>query len=115
MDRLDHEKLDVYRCSLELLAAIHQILGQLPRGERELREQLGRAARSIAANIAEGAGKPTVADRARFHAIARGSAMECGAWLDICRVEGLVPDDALDGAKALIVRIVAMLTKMCWR
>ena len=115
MDRLDHEKLDVYRCSLELLAAVRQILAQLPHGERELRDQLGRAARSVPANIAEGAGKPTSADRARFHAIARGSAMECGAWLDICRIEGLVPGEPIDRAKALIVRVVAMLTKMCRR
>jgi four helix bundle protein len=115
MDRLDHEKLDVYQRSLELLTLVRQVLARLPRGERELREQLGRAARSIPANIAEGAGKPTAPDRARFHAIARGSAMECGAWLDVCRIEGFVPAAETDRAKALVVRIVAMLTRMCRR
>jgi four helix bundle protein len=98
--------------SLDELPLVRRMLGQLPRGERELREQLGRAARSVPANIAEGAGKLTVADRARAHAIARGSALECGAWLDIGRIEGLLLPEDIDRAKALLVRIVVMLTTM---
>ena len=67
---------------------------------------------SIPLNIAEGVGKPSPLDQARFHAIARGSAMECGAILDVVRVlQGSA--DSLDRAKELVVRIVEMLTKMC--
>jgi len=75
MPLLDHEKLDVYQRSLDFLTQALRIVERLPRGEREIRDQLKRAAMSISLNIAEGAGKPTVGDRARFHAIARGSAM----------------------------------------
>ena len=64
-------------------------------------------------NIAEGAGKPTDKDRSRFHAIARGSAMECGAVLDIMHFASLAEPKALTEAKALLVRLVAMLSKMC--
>ncbi len=64
-------------------------------------------------NIAEGTGKPTPADRARYHAIARGSTMECGALLDVCRLAGLVSAEEAGRGKVLLVRIVAMLTKMC--
>ena len=112
--RLDHENLDVYRCSLEFLRLSLRVVGDLPeRGESELRNQIKRAAMSIPLNIAEGAGKPTVGDRARYHAIARGSAMECAALIDVCALAGyLTPDDARL-AKQLLVRIVAMLTKMC--
>jgi len=86
--RLDHENLDVYRCSLDFVRATLRILGSIPPGERELRDQWKRAAMSISLNIAEGAGKPSIADRARYHAIARGSAMECGALLDIAELAG---------------------------
>src|SRR5262250_1925754 len=111
MDRLDHENLDVYQRSLEFLAVVMRLLGRLPRGEREIRDQLKRAAMSIPLNIAEGAGKPTTADRARFHSIARGSAMECSALMDVCRIAGMVAAEDADRGKALLVRIVAMLTR----
>ena len=65
--RLDHENFDVYRCALEFLRLALQLLSTLPRGESELRSQLKRAAMSIPRNIAEGAGKPSVADRSRYH------------------------------------------------
>jgi four helix bundle protein len=45
---------------------------------------------SVPLNIAEGAGKPSTADRARYHGIARGSAMECGALLDVCLVASAI-------------------------
>lgn len=111
---LDHENLDVYRCSLEFLRLSLRVVGALPeRGESELRSQLKRASMSIPLNIAEGSGKPTVADRARFHAIARGSAMECAALIDVCALAGYIAPDDARLAKQLLVRMVAMLTKMC--
>jgi four helix bundle protein len=111
--RLDHENLDVYRCSLEFLRVALRIVGALPRGEGELRAQLKTAAMSVPLNIAEGAGKPSTVDRARFHGIARGSAIECGALLDVCAIAGYVEPALARQGKELIVRIVAMLSKMC--
>jgi four helix bundle protein len=112
--RLDHENLDVYRCSLEFLHLSLRLVRELPeRGEAELRSQLKRAAMSIPLNIAEGAGKPTSADRARYHAIARGSAMECAALIDVCAVADYLAEDDARSAKQLLLRIVSMLTKMC--
>ena len=111
--RLDHENLDVYRCALEFLRLALRWLATLPRGESELRRQLKRAAMSIPLNIAEGAGKPTVADRSRYHGIARGSARECAARLDVCTIAGYVAEPQAREGKQLIVRIVAMLSKMC--
>ena len=113
MALLDHENLDVYQCSIDFLALALRVAARLPRGEREIRDQLKRAAISIPLNIAEGAGKLTGPDRARFHAIARGSAMECAALLDVCRVAGLAVLEETNEGKALLGRIVAMLTKMC--
>jgi four helix bundle protein len=84
----------------------------LPRGEGEIRDQLKRAATSIPLNIAESCGKMSGPDRARFLLVARGSALECGAILDVGRALGLVSDDSLSMGKSLLARIVAMLTKM---
>ncbi|WP_437963833.1 four helix bundle protein [Sorangium sp. So ce260] len=113
MALLDHENLDVYHCSIEFLTVALRLAAHLPRGERDLRDQLKRAAMSVPLNIAEGSGKPTTADRARFYAIARGSVMECGALVDVCRAAGFLPSADAEDAKILLVRIAAMLTRMC--
>jgi four helix bundle protein len=86
--------------------------GELPRGDGDLRDQLKRAAMSIPLNIAESCGKVSPPDRARFLAIARGSALECGAIVDVGVAMGVIDDAYVASAKALLARIVAMLTKM---
>jgi four helix bundle protein len=48
-----------------------------------LRDQLHRASLSVVLNLAEGAAKPTKADKKRFYAIAYGSIRESQA---LCRV-----------------------------
>ena len=85
---LDHERLDAYPCSLQFASLAFQILEGLPRGQGALADQLRRAALSIPLNIA---GKPSPKDRACYHATARGSAMECGAILDLLGRPNLVP------------------------
>jgi four helix bundle protein len=111
---LDHERLDVYKCSIEFVAAALRIAERLPRGQAPLADQFRRAAMSIPLNIAEGSGRSArSADRARFCGIARGSAMECGAIMDVVRLFAIVPAPEWESAKALLVRVVEMLSKMC--
>ena len=115
MDRpaLDFERLDVYRCAIDFLGLCVRVASRMPRGQADLRDQLKRAATSIPLNIAEASGKTTGPDRAHFHAIARGSALECAAILDVLVLLGVTdPPDAEKG-KLLVSRIVSMLTKMC--
>lgn len=109
---LDHEKLDVYRLSLDFLALVFPLLEQLPRGNAQISDQLRRAALSIPLNIAEGNGKPSRPDRRRFFAIARGSSMECAAVIDILKLMEMIGDDDRSRAKQMLERIVAMLSKM---
>ena len=109
---LDHERLEVYQLTIEFLAQTLPRIEGFPRGHAKLADQMRRAATSIPLNIAEGAGKPSGPDRRRFYAIARGSAMECGAVLDVCRLLRLIDDSYVDQAKKPLVRIVAMLSKM---
>ncbi|NVB83425.1 MAG: four helix bundle protein [Kofleriaceae bacterium] len=110
---IDHEKLDVYNCSIEHLAFVFKAMPLVPRGYSALVDQWRRAAVSVPLNIAEAVGKTSEADRRNRYAIARGEAMECGAILDVVRLLEVAPDVELARAKNLIVRIVGMLTKLC--
>lgn len=63
--------------------------------------------------VAEAQGRTGVADKARTYAIARGSAMESAAVLDVCLTLKLVDEASYVQGSDLIERIVAMLTKLC--
>jgi four helix bundle protein len=110
---LDFERLDAYQCALEFAALSFRILDNLPSGHRELSDQLKRATISVPLNIAEGSGKTSDRERARYHSIARGSAMECAAVLDLLRLQQLIEPTLCVEAKTLSVRLVSMLSKMC--
>ena len=109
---MSYEKLDVYQCSIQFLAIATELVTELPRGSRELSDQIKRAAMSIPLNIAEGAGKRTKPDCRKYFDNARGSAMECGAAVDVCRVLKIVDEKRAQDAKDLLHRIVSMLTKL---
>ena len=99
--------------AIEFLADALRIAERLPRGQAPLADQFRRAAMSIPLNIAEGSGRSQgSADRTRFRSIARGSAMECGAILDVVRLLEVTTDADWAHAKALLTRIVEMLSKM---
>ena len=85
---LDAERLDCYRIALEFQAISAQLTPRY--GCAELRDQLDRASISIVLNIAEGCGRRSPADKARFYSMARGSATECAAILDLLGARGLV-------------------------
>src|SRR2546427_2387409 len=107
---LDAEKLDCYRIALEFQAVAGQLVPK--RGHAELRDQLDRASISIVLNIAEGCGRRSPADKGRFYSMARGSATECAAILDLLGARGLVDDRLRNRAHALLVRTVQMLTRL---
>jgi four helix bundle protein len=112
---LNFKKLDVYRCSIQLLALTAEVLETLSKskGNAVIADQLKRAALSIPLNIGEGAGKSTPPDQTKHYVIARGSAMECSAIYDAALVLKLVDEGTANRAEELVTRIVGMLTKMC--
>jgi len=112
VDSFDHEKLDVYKLSIEFVGLADSLVRRLPRGRAYLAEQLHRAATSIPFNIAEGAGEFSRREKARFYRIARRSATESAAMLDVFRRLKLADGGTLSEGREHLLRIVSMLTKM---
>jgi four helix bundle protein len=103
---VDPHRLDVYALAL----AFHRNVAGLARerGQAAVRDQLGRASLSIVLNIAEGAGRFSPRDKARFYGMARGSACECAAVLDVLASPAMI----LDEPREQLSRIVRMLTRL---
>jgi len=106
-----HEKLTVYKRALEF-AAWSQHLIESVNKKTSTRDHLERSGDSIALNIAEGNGKFSQEDRARFFQIAHGSALESAACLDLLVARRCCADDAIKKGKAILEEIVRMLFKM---
>jgi four helix bundle protein len=107
---LDADRLDVYRVAREFDSFAARLLPR--RGHAGLRDQLGRASSSIVLNIAEGCGRFARPEKAHFYLIARGSAMECSAILDVSHSRGLITAAAHRHGRRLLVRVVQMLTRL---
>jgi len=104
----DHEKLEVYRESIAFCGWVGEFLPSIP-SKTSARDQLDRASTSIPLNIAEGNGKFSARDRARFLEMARGSALECAACLDVLVARKLAKSDQVGEAKGQLAGIVRML------
>src|SRR5438046_10579470 len=104
----DHEKLDVYRESIAFGGWVWEFIAAIS-AKAAAKDQLDRASTSIPLNIAEGNGKFSAKDRARFLEMARGSALECAACLDVLLVRKLASEEQVVLAKEQRARIVQML------
>jgi len=79
---MDYTELVVWKKAHEFVLYVYQITKNFPRNEfYGLTLQFRRAAVSIAANIAEGYGKISKAEKLRFLNIAQGSLKECSYYL----------------------------------
>lgn len=108
MPTLDHEKLEVYQSALGFIRWSVPLLDRVPH-RMAVHNQLDRASTSVPLNIAEGNGKYTPADRCRYFDIARGSALECAACLDVLVAKSSIPAMEVEEGKAQLVRVVSML------
>jgi four helix bundle protein len=109
----NHRRLEVYQVAKQLALEVYAVAGQLPSAERfDLARQLRRAAVSVGSGIAEGCGRYTRPDFARFLDDALGSANELEFQLELCVEAGLAPPR--DGAQAAETarRVQQMLTRL---
>jgi four helix bundle protein len=112
MSYFDFEKLDVYQASIEVIILIDKITDAFPRGRAYLTDQLQRAGSSISLNIAEGSGEFSTNEKSRFYRMAKRSATETAAILDVSKRLNILHEDNYQLGRNLLIRIVMMLTKM---
>ncbi|MEK7252387.1 MAG: four helix bundle protein [Actinomycetota bacterium] len=82
----DYHKLEVWKRAHLLTLRVYRFTTRFPSDERfGLVTQMRRAAASAPLNIAEGAGRPTAGDYARFLGIAAASLQELLSQLELSR------------------------------
>lgn len=111
--QFDHERLDVYRTAIAFVAWAGSLIdGPLAACRISAVSQLDRASTSVPLNIAEGNGKRSAKDRCRYLDIARGSALESASCLDVLVARNALAADDVAAGKALLRRVVEMLSKL---
>ena len=112
----DFTRLKVWHKAHTLALDIYRATERFPRRDGlALSAQLRRASLSIAANIAEGAGKPSDAEFRRYLQIALGSASETRNHLMVTHGLGLIDDPSYEQLVARIVEIRRMLCGLARR
>ncbi len=110
MERTNFEKLRVYRLSEKLADELWKTVTGWGYFERDtVGKQLVRAADSIAANLAEGAGRGTFLDNRRFVRMARGSLNETKHWLRRAQKRRLLTTEQTTNIKPMIDELAPTL------
>src|SRR5689334_4123132 len=106
---MNYSNTRIYGVSLELVKLAHEIIEEFPAGFGFLADQLRRASASIPLNFAEGHDKGSRAEEQRVFRIARCSAQEVAAILDVAlRLGAMSPERHAAGAE-LCDHLVRML------
>ncbi len=106
----DFKKLQVWEKSHALVLKIYKVTATFPKEELYgLTSQIRRAAASIPANLAEGCGRETQPELARFVHIASGSASELEYHLLLAHDLGFMDDPTYAELDASINEIKKML------
>jgi four helix bundle protein len=108
----DYRQLTVWHRAIDLAIATYELTATFPDPERfGLSSQMRRASVSISSNIAEGCGRSSRADFARFLEFATGSALELESQLEIGARLGYVNGDSVAQATGQIIRMLDSLSR----
>ena len=106
-----HTKLDVWKKAVEFTVDIYKITNAFPNDERfGLTSQIRRASVSIAANIAEGAGRKSDREFLRSLSMAQGSASEVDTEVLIAHRLGYMDEEVCNEVAARLDDIGRMIT-----
>ena len=107
----NYRDLQVWGKAHNLTLELYRISRGFPRDEiYGITSQLRRAAVSIGANLAEGGGRHTSPELARFVRIAMGSASELDYHLLLSRDLGIMNEDDFKSSVAALTEVRKMLT-----
>jgi four helix bundle protein len=106
----DFHQLKVWEKAHQLALAIYKITGSFPKEEMYgLTSQIRRASMSIPTNIAEGCGRQTDAEFARFLQIGMGSASETEYLILLARDLGYISAEKFDNLHDATEEVKRML------
>jgi len=106
-----HQKLDAWKQAINLVVDVYKATESFPKEERYgLTSQIRRAAVSIPANIAEGAGRYSNREFAHFLSNAQGSASELETELLISNRLGYLDERAYSNLITPLDRIGRLIT-----
>ena len=109
----NYRELEVWQKSHKLTLELYRISRSFPKEETYgLTSQLRRAAVSVGANLAEGCGRRTSPELARFVRIAMGSASELDYHLLLCRDFDFVTESQYGRSVAELTRVRKMLSAL---
>ena len=109
----DFRQLKVWEKSHQLALAVYKATKELPKEELYgLTSQMRRAAMSIPTNIAEGCGRNTDAEFARFLQIAMGSASETEYQLLLSHDLGFLNKEQYDRLNLDVTEVKRMLASL---
>lgn len=109
----DFKELRVWSKAHELTMLVYKLTRAFPRDEvYGLTSQVRRSAASIGANIAEGCGRHSDGEMARFLQIARGSASETEYHLLLAKDLGFIQVADFQIAEQAVVVVQRMLTAL---
>lgn len=110
MSKSDFEKLRVFQMAERLADEVWEVVKRWDGfAKSTIGRQLVRAADSVGANIAEGAGRGSYVDNRRFVRIARGSLYEAKFFLRRAHRRGLLTQAQADALKPLVADLAPML------
>jgi four helix bundle protein len=90
---MTHKNLEAWKLSIELVSRTYKTTNNFPKEEKYgIVQQMRRAAISVPANIAEGAGRKSKKEFIHFLSIASGSLSELETFFIICPDLDLIKD-----------------------
>ena len=105
------EKLEVWQLAVELADRVYQVTSRFPEAERfGLTSQMRRASVSVSSNIAEGSGRGSDADFARFVEIGYGSVMEVVSQSHIAKRQNTLLSEDFQDLHDRAERLARMLS-----